>query len=87
MQDQTSPRDAAAGLDQLERVVLHLLLDSGSPGILSEREVAEAIGSEAHAAHALVQLHSAGLIHRLEEFVFPTRPAVRFWQLEEGAGG
>jgi hypothetical protein len=46
MQDQTSPRDAAAELDQLERVVLHLLLDAGSPGILSEREVSQAIGSD-----------------------------------------
>ena len=85
MQDQPNPRDAAAELDGVERVVLHLLLDAGSPGILSEREVAQALGSEAHAAHALVQLHSAGLIHRLEEFVFATRPAVRFYQLEESA--
>jgi hypothetical protein len=84
MQDQTSPREAAAELDQLERVVLHLLLDTRSPGILSEREVAQALGSEAHAAHALVSLHASGLIHRLEEFVFPTRAAVRFGQLERG---
>jgi hypothetical protein len=87
MQDQPSPRDAAAELDQLERVVLHLLLETRTAGVWSEREVAQALGSEAHAAHALVQLHSAGLIHRLEEFVFPTRPAVRFWQLEESACG
>jgi hypothetical protein len=83
MQDQTSPRDATAELDQLERVVLHLLLDAGSHGLWSEREVAQAIGSDVRAAHALVNLHSSGLIHRLEEFVFATRPARRFHQLEE----
>jgi hypothetical protein len=37
----------------------------------------------ASGTHALVSLHSAGLIHRLEEFVFPTRAAVRFWELGE----
>jgi len=68
-------------------VVLHLLLDAEIAGVWSERDVAQALGSEAHAAHALVSLHASGLIHRLEELVFPTRPAVRFWQLEEGAGG
>jgi hypothetical protein len=88
MQDQTSPRDAAAELDQLERVervVLHLLLDDTRTGILSEQEVAQAIGSNDRAAYALVRLHSAGLIHRLDEFVFPTRAAARFWQLEGAA--
>jgi hypothetical protein len=85
MQDQPNPRDAVAELDQLERVVLHLLLNTGSPGLISEHEVAQAIGSADRAAFALVELHGAGLIHRLEEFVFATRPAVRFWQLEESA--
>ena len=83
MQDQTSPRDVAAEFDQVERVVLNLLLDSETAGVWSEREVAQALGSDVRAAHALVSLHSSGLIHRLEEFVFPTRAARRFWQLEE----
>jgi hypothetical protein len=83
MQDQTSPRDAAAELDQVERVVLHLLLETETAGVWSEHEVAQAIGSDVQAAHALVSLHSSGLIHRLEEFVFPTRAARRFNQLEE----
>jgi hypothetical protein len=33
-------------------------------------------------AHALVSLHAAGLVHRCREFVFPTRAAARFHQLE-----
>jgi hypothetical protein len=45
--------------------------------------VAQAIGSDVKAAHALVSLHAAGLIHRCEEYVFPTRPARRFHELEE----
>jgi hypothetical protein len=72
-----------AELDQLERVVLHLRLGAPTSGIWSEREVAQALGSDVRAAHALVKLHADGLIHRLEEFVFPTRAAVRFHQLEE----
>jgi hypothetical protein len=87
MQDQPSPRDAAAELNNLERVVLHVLLEGETAGIWSEREVAKALGSEAHAAYALVNLHADGLVHRCNEFVFPTRAAARFWQLEEGAGG
>jgi hypothetical protein len=83
MQDQPSPRDAAAELDQLEGAVLHLLLDDDTSGVWSEREVAQAVGSGDRAAYALVRLHSAGLIHRLEEFVFPTRAAARFNQLRE----
>jgi len=51
-------------------------------GVWSEREVAQAIGSDVRAAHALVSLPASGLIH-LEAFVFPTRAAVRFHQLEE----
>jgi hypothetical protein len=87
MQDQPSPHDVAAELDQVERVVLHLLLETRTAGVWSEREVAQALGSDVRAAHALVNLHADGLIHRLEEFVFPTRAAARFWQLEEGTGG
>jgi hypothetical protein len=41
IQDQTSPRDAAAELDQLERVVLDLLLEAAPPGLVSEAEVAQ----------------------------------------------
>jgi hypothetical protein len=86
MQDQPNPRDAAAELNNLERVVLHLLIDGGRAGIWSEGEVAQALGGEAHAAYALVNLHADGLIHRCSEFVFATRAAVRLWELEKGVG-
>ena len=85
MQDQTSRTETATDLDELERVVLHLLLDDDSRGLWSEGEVARAIGTDVGAAHALVSLHSSGLIHRVDEFVFPTRAATRLRQLERAA--
>jgi hypothetical protein len=45
-------------------------------------EIAQAIGSEPAAEDAIVGLRAAGLVHRFGEFVFPTRPAARFDQLE-----
>jgi hypothetical protein len=36
-----------------------------------------------HASFALGSLHADGLIHRCNEFVFPTLAAARFWQLEQ----
>jgi hypothetical protein len=62
--------------------VLDLLTDPETAGLWSEREIAQALGSDTHAAHALVSLHAAGLIHRLEDFVFATQPAMRFSRLE-----
>ncbi len=69
-------------MDEIEHVVLHLLLDNQRPSLWSEQEVALAIGSDMKAAHALVGLHAAGLVHRCHEFVFPTRAAARFNELE-----
>ena len=37
------------------------------------------------AEDAIVGLNAAGLVHRIHEFVFPTRPAARFNQLEHAA--
>lgn len=79
---QTNHHDIADEPDGLDRVVLQLLTDPETAGVWSEGEVAQALGSDAHAAHALVSLHAAGLIHRIEDFVFATRPAARFVQLE-----
>ncbi len=82
MQDQPSRRDPATDIHQVEHVVLTLLLTSDPPGPWSVQEIAQAVGSEIAAADALVGLHAAGLVHRCHEFVFPTRPAARFSQLE-----
>ena len=85
MQDQPSRRDPAADLDQVEHVVLTLLLLSDPPAPWSVREIGQAVGSEFAAEDAIVGLHASGLVHRFGEFVFPTRPAARFNQLEHAA--
>jgi hypothetical protein len=42
-----------------------------------------ALGSDWRAADAISALHAAGLVHRLNEFVFVTRTAVRTVQLAQ----
>lgn len=81
MQDQPSSSDPRAQIDNLEYVVLHLMLDSDSK-LWSEAEIATALGDRVSAADALVGLHVAGLVHRFNEFVFPTQAAARCVQLE-----
>jgi hypothetical protein len=51
----------------------------------SVREIAQALRSELAAEDAVVGLHASGLVHRFSEFVFPTRSAARFNQLEHAA--
>lgn len=75
MHDQRIP-DPADVDDRDQAAVLELLVDSD--GVLwSDAEVARAIGDRIRAADALGALHRAGLVHRLDGFVFATRPAVR----------
>lgn len=47
----------------------------------STEEVAREIGDHSAVADSLNRLHRAGLIHRCNEFAFPTRPARRFEEL------
>jgi hypothetical protein len=87
MQDQTNPRDVpaefdvAAEFDMAERSVLELLLDPDVPGPWSVHELGVALGSEVRAADSIMALHAAGLVHRLDEFVFATRAAARCIEL------
>jgi hypothetical protein len=81
MQDQPSSPDPRAQIDNLEYVVLHLMLDSDSK-LWSEAEICTALGSPVNAADAVVGLHVSGLVHRFNEFVFPTQAAARCVQLE-----
>jgi hypothetical protein len=85
MQDQPSRRDPAAEIDQTEHAILWLLLLSDPPGPWSVHEIALQLGSQVAAEDAVVNLHAAGLVHRCHEFVFPTRSAARFNQLEHAA--
>lgn len=83
MHDQPKDRDVAAEFDEAERSVLGLLLDRDAPGPWSDREVGVALGNEVRAADAIAALQRAGLVHRLNEFVFATQAAARCMQLSE----
>lgn len=63
---------------RVEHAVLGLLLVSQAPGLWSAEEVAREIGNRVATIDALSRLDRAGLIHRCEGFVFPTRAAARF---------
>ena len=84
-QDQPTRRDSGAEMDQLEHVVLALLIDSEPAGPWSVAEIAQALGSRVAADDAVVSLHTAVLVDRCHDLVFPTRPAIRCSRLEQAA--
>jgi hypothetical protein len=81
--EQRSQRDPALASDQLERDVIYLLTDRPEgQRHWSVQEVGSEIESQGDAADALRALARAGLIHRdSDDFVFATRPAIRFREL------
>jgi hypothetical protein len=82
MRDQRSGTPAVGRRsDEVQFLVLALLLDRECPGPWSVQELAREVGCELLAADAVVGLHAAGLAHRCEELVFPSRAASRFCQL------
>lgn len=81
MQDQPSDPDAGPSDDEGEREVLALLRESRLPGPWSVQRLGLEIGSALAAIDAVMRLHAAGLAHRCQEFVFPSRAASRFCQL------
>jgi hypothetical protein len=83
MQDEPTESDVAAEFDQAERSVLGLLMDPDVPGPWSVHEIEVELGSHVRAADVIAGLRRAGLVHRCDEFVFATRPAVRCMQLAE----
>ena len=72
-------------MDEIQRLVLCVLLVPAGSGLCSMSELAVAVGDPDAAALAVEGLHATGLVHRLGEFVFATRPAVRFHELELAA--
>ncbi|MGH2831887.1 MAG: hypothetical protein ACRDK2_03855 [Solirubrobacteraceae bacterium] len=51
------------------------------PGLWSVDELARALGDPLKAIDGLRRLESYGLVHRLDDFVFPSRAAVRAEQI------
>ncbi len=73
----------AKRLDGNERAVLLLLFEDRSPWTLDE--LGRELRGRGDAADATSALARAGLVHRLGEFVFPTRAARRSDELYDGA--
>jgi hypothetical protein len=67
--------------DQIDRAVMALLL-SEYLGLWRADEIAREIGDDVEVADSLARLHGAGLVHRLEDFVFPTVAAVHASRLD-----
>jgi hypothetical protein len=81
MQDETIP-DPGRLLDEMQQCVLCVLLAPVGSGLYSMHELGVAAGDHDAAGFAVVELHASGLVHRLGEFVFATRAAVRARELD-----
>jgi predicted transcriptional regulator len=76
MHDQRSPT-VAEDEERADFAVLNLLLGDDAQRPWTVEEVAREIGDRIATVDALARLYGAGLVHRFEEFVFATRPALR----------
>ena len=63
-----------------DAIVLGVLSDA-YPALLSVEEVAREVGDQLATTDALARLYGAGLVHRLDGFVWLTRATVRARQL------
>jgi hypothetical protein len=87
MQDQRipgeAPQDRCSKERQLDGVVLAFMFnEEGWPW--SVDEIARELDDHAEAIEAVRRLTDSGLVHRLGEFVFPTRSARRAAEIEIG---
>jgi hypothetical protein len=80
-----NPHDMEPGerMDNSQRTVLLMLFDDRVPWTLDE--LGRELKSHLDAADAVSALAGAGLVHRLGDFVFPTRAARRSDELYDGA--
>jgi hypothetical protein len=81
MQDETTP-DLGQVLDETQQCVLCVLLEPAGSGLCSMGELALACGGYDAVTFAVEELHAAGLVHRLGEFVFASRAAARCRELD-----
>jgi hypothetical protein len=80
MQDQPNETVAEQGR-RTEQTILTLVL-SGSQSIWSVEELVSEIGRRMDTVDALAALQAAGLLHQCNDFVFATRAALRFDELD-----
>jgi len=71
----------ASDEEGIDRAVLSMLVHDPAQGLWAVDEVVREIGDGSAVADSLARLYGAGLVHRLEGFVFATRPALRAEQL------
>jgi predicted transcriptional regulator len=64
---------------EIDATILRWLIESQAPW--STDEVARELRDDSAAEDALIRLTTAGLVHKLDRFVFPTRAGVRAAQL------
>jgi hypothetical protein len=69
--------------EQIDSTVLDFML-CGSDHPWSVSEIVRELGNEPDAHDAVARLTGTGLVHRLDEFVFPTRTARRAEELQIG---
>lgn len=73
MHDQPTPVEQD---DRIDGVVLSMLLDDDAQRPWTDEEVARQLGGDPSTVDCLGRLAGAGLIHRIDGFVFATRAAV-----------
>jgi hypothetical protein len=83
MQHQPIPMSEAEKQDHTDGVILSLLLDDDSQRPWTVQEVSRELGDPEDAADGLRRLMGAGLVHRLHDFVFATRAALRADQITQ----
>jgi hypothetical protein len=80
MQDQPNETVEEQGC-RTEQTILTLLL-SGGQRIWSVEELVSEIGRRLDVIDSVAGLQAAGLVHRCHDFVFATRAALRFDELD-----
>jgi hypothetical protein len=75
MHDQRKPTPAEDDA-RVDGAILRLLLDADARGPWAVEEVARQIGDRVSTVDSLARLHGAGLIHRIDGFVFASRAAI-----------
>jgi hypothetical protein len=83
MQHQPTPMSEAEKQEHTDGVILEALLDHDAQRPWSVDEVASEIEDPEAASDSLGRLLRAGLIHRLDGFVFASRAALRADQIAQ----
>lgn len=81
MHDQPTP---AQQEDRIDGLVLAMLSDDDAQRPWSVEEISREIDNPLEAADAVARLAGAGLVHRLDGFVFATRAGLRAQRLALG---